>query len=164
MKQLLTYILAFLITITTQGCFETLQDSSRYVKADPWSEPVWGLPAEGLQCCLTPDKRIWQQNEIPTFKFDLLNNGKSTFAFWPANKHQICSFHVDNKWYNWPRPTMIESQTWPLTPGASYKGVTIELNKTYGAPLKLGKHIIRIAVNLEGLQAISNPVGIEIKN
>ena len=68
----------------------------------------------------------------------------------------------DGKWHRWPSPIMIDSQLWPLAPGARYSGVTIELDKRFKIELTPGRHIVRIAFSLEGVRVVSNPVGIKI--
>jgi hypothetical protein len=158
------YILVVLSMISLlAGCFESFETQQDQINADPWADPVWGLPVEGLQCRLSANNRIWKTTDIPIFKIDLQNNGKRTFAFLPANKHQFCQIQVDGKWYRWAGSEMIDSQVWPLTPGAGYKGVTLELSKGYGITLKPGRHIIRAAFTLEDVKVVSNPVGIEIR-
>ncbi len=156
-------IIAFSLILFVPGCFEPLETKQGLINADPWADPIWGSPVEGLQCRLTSDRRTWKATDTPTFKFDLQNNGKRTFAFWPANKHQFCRIQVNGKWHRWSGGEMIDSQVWPLAPGAAYKGVTLELHKGYGIILKPGRHIIRAAFTLEDIKVASNPVGIEIR-
>jgi hypothetical protein len=95
-------------------------------------------------------------------QFDLRNGGKRTFAFWPAQKMQLCEIEFDGKWRRWPDAVMIDSQVWPLVPGAQYNAVTIELDRRFGIKLTPGRHIVRIAFTLEGIRVVSNPVGIKI--
>jgi len=149
---LLTLLPALLIA---QGCQAPLAKSA-------WSGPTWGEAVEGLQCRLRAEKRIWNLTETPTFKFDIRNQGKRTFTFWPAHKLELCQIEFDGKWHRWPSPIMIDSQLWPLVPGARYSGVTIELDKRFKIELTPGRHVVRIAFSLEGVRVVSNPVGIKI--
>ncbi|MHA1571611.1 MAG: hypothetical protein ACTSWM_07295 [Alphaproteobacteria bacterium] len=141
-----------------QGCRGPLQGAGRAA----WGEPTWGPPAEGLQCRLRADCRIWQPGETPAFTFDLRNTGKRTFAFWPAQKLQLVEIEFDGKWHRWPRPVMIDSHVWPLAPGAQYNAVNINLDKRFGINSTPGKHVVRIAFSLEGVRVVSNPVGIKV--
>ena len=127
-----------------------------------WQEPSWGEAAEGLQCRLRPDKRIWQVGERPSFKMDIRNRGKRIFALFPSHQLQVCRIQFDGKWHQWPEPVMINSIVWPLTPGAQFAGIDITLQEQFKLNLTPGKHIIRIAFSLEGIEVVSNPVGIEI--
>jgi len=142
-----------------QGCNSLPMAADRRAA---WGEPIWGPAAEGLQCRLWPDRRRWQTGETPSFKFDLRNRGKRTFAFWPAQKHQLARIEFDGRWYRWPEPVRIDSQVWPLPPGRRYEGVSLSLHKAFGIRPGPGKHIVRIAFVLEGVLVVSNPVGIEI--
>ena len=131
-------------------------------RVNTWGEPTWGPASEGLQCRLARDRRKWGAGETPTFKFDLRNRGERTFAFWPAHKLELVQIEFDGKWHRWPEPVKIDSNVWPLPPGERYSGVTIELHERFNIDTTAGKHIIRIAFNLEGVRVISNPVGIQI--
>lgn len=150
------------LPLALQGCIGPFALEEGLFGPDPWGKPVWGETTEGLRCRLAVYKRTWKTNETPTFTFDLQNNGKRTFAFWPEQKHQLCRIQVDGKWHRWSPAEMIDSQVWSIPPGAYYKGVIIELGKEYDIKLGPGRHIVRIALILEDVQVISNPVGIEI--
>jgi predicted small lipoprotein YifL len=127
-----------------------------------WREPGWGEEAEGLQSRLHPDKRTWQWGENPSFKLDIRNRGSRIFAIFPSHQLQLCRIQFDGKWHQWPEPIMIDSMVWPLAPGAQFADIGITLQEQFKINLTPGKHIIRIAFSLEGIEVISNPVGIEI--
>jgi hypothetical protein len=148
------------LLLAAQGCTATAPRQTGERLA--WGEPSWGPPAEGLQCRLRADRRDWLISETPVLQFDLRNDGKRTFAFWPAQKTQLCEIEFDGKWRRWPDAVMIDSQVWPLAPGAQYNAVTIELDKRFGIKLAPGRHILRIAFTLEGVRVVSNSVGIKI--
>ena len=148
------------LLVAAQGC--TAPGTSQTTEHLAWGEPSWGPSAEGLQCRLRADRRDWLISETPVLQFDLRNDGKRTFAFWPAQKMQLCEIEFDGKWRRWPDTVMIDSQVWPLAPGAQYNAVTIELDKRFGIKLAPGRHILRIAFTLEGVRVVSNPVGIKI--
>ncbi len=143
-----------------QGCVTPL--TGRAAGERPWGEPTWGKAVEGLQCRLRPDRRAWKITETPSFTFDLRNRGKRTFAFWPDQKLEMIEIEFDGKWHRWPETVMIDSQVWPLPPGAEYNAVTISLDKRFKIAVAPGKHIVRLALPLEGLRVVSNPVGIVI--
>jgi len=145
--------LAILLTLLPvgQGC-KTPGSASKPLALN---DQTWGRAVEGLQCRLRATRASWQSTETPTFLFDLRNSGKRTFAFWPAHKLQFCEVEIDGKWRRWPDAVMLNSAAWPLTPGAQYNAVTLDLEKP-------GKHIIRIAFELEGVRVVSNPVRIKI--
>ncbi len=157
-RAILTASLAALLA----GCAEELTSEQLALDADPWSEPVWGPPAEGLRCRLSAARRKWAADETPVLRCDLQNSGRRTFAFWPAHKHQLCRIEVDAVWHRWQHPEKIESQIWPLPPGSGYRGITIQPDKGYGIDLKPGRHVIRVAFTLEDVRVTSNPFGIEI--
>ena len=75
------------LLLAAQGCTATgpRQTAERLA----WGEPSWGPSAEGLQCRLRADRRDWLISETPVLQFDLRNDGKRTFAFWPAHKTQL---------------------------------------------------------------------------
>jgi len=148
------------LLLAAQGCTATgpRQTAERLARG----EPIWGPSVEGLQCRLRPERRDWLISETPVLQFDLRNDGKRTFAFWPAQKMQLCEIEFDGKWRRWPDAVMIDSQAWPLAPGAQYNAVTIELDKRFGIRPTPGRHILRIAFTLEGVRVVSNPVGIKI--
>ena len=153
---------ALLAILLVQGCKGPMANWPTPSRSQAWAEPTWGRLAEGLQCRLRPDRRTWRAGETPSFKIDIRNRGKRTFALWPAHKLQSCEIEFDGEWHYWPSPVIIDSQVWPLAPGAQYNGLTIELDKRFKIEFEPGKHIVRIAFSPEGVRVISNPVGIEI--
>ena len=149
---------ALALLLAGQGCKTSLEDSR-----SAWGEARWGPEAEGLQCRLRAERRTWRLDETPAFSFDLRNDGKRTFAFWPGHKLEFAEIEFDGRWHRWPRDVMTDSHVWPLAPGSQYKAVTIELDKHFKIDMKPGRHIVRIAYSLEGVRVVSNPVGIEIR-
>ena len=127
-----------------------------------WSEPTWGEQAEGLQCRLRPNRRVWQSRERPGFKLDIRNRGKRIFAFLPFHQLQLCRIQFDGRWYQWPSPFMIDSPVWPLSPGAQFDNIAITLHEQLKIKLSPGKHVVRVGFALEGIEVVSNPTGIEI--
>jgi hypothetical protein len=127
-----------------------------------WSEPVWSEAVEGLQCRLRPDRRTWRMGERPSFKVDIRNQGKRIFAFLPFHQLQLCRIQFDDKRYQWPSPFMIDSPVWPLAPGSQFNDIAITLHERFKINLSPGRHIVRAVFSLEGIEVVSNPVGIEI--
>ncbi len=125
-------------------------------------EPNWGEAVQGLQCRFRADKQVWQSDEIPAFKLDIRNHGQRMFAFPPSHMQQICKIQFDGKWYHWPSPVMIDSSVWPLAPGLQFDDIPIMLHKEFGIKITPGRHIVRIAFALEGVEIVSNPVGIKV--
>lgn len=155
----MTLLLAF---VTGQGCKTPLGELIASQDSYAWSEPTWGEAAEGLQCRLRPDKRIWQTGETPTFKIDVKNHGQRMFAFPQSHIQQICRIQFDGKWYRWPSPVMIDSAVWPLASGVQFDDIPITLHEQFGISITPGRHVVRVALVLEGVQVVSNPVGIKI--
>ena len=121
-----------------------------------------GPASEGLQCCLRPDENVWQASERPTFKVDIRNGGKRIFAF-PASQHlQLCRIFLDGRWYRWSGPAATEGQLRPLAPGWEFGDIPIILDEHFGIALGTGKHLVRVAFSLEGIEVVSNPVHISV--
>ena len=153
--------LALAILLAGHGCKTSPTKPASLSAA--WGKPTWGPISEGLQCRLRAERRTWRLNETPAFNFDLRNNGKRTFTFWPAHKLELVEIEFDGKWHRWPRDVKTESHVWPLAPGSQFNAVSIELDGRFNIDMKPGKHIVRIAYPLEGVRVVSNPVGIEIR-
>jgi hypothetical protein len=151
----------FLVSIIAQGCNAPWLEP-RFHDRQAWAEPAWGEVAEGLRCRLRPDKRVWQQGEALSFKVDMRNQGGRMFAFAPSHIQQICRIQFDGRWYHWPNPAMIDGSVWPLAPGVQFDDILISLDKQFGVKIAPGRHIIRVAFALEGVEVVSNPVGIKI--
>jgi hypothetical protein len=157
-------IILLSVFLAGQGC-RTPSPSARPVVLQTdtaWLEPTWGEAAEGLQCRLRPDRRTWRIGERPSFKADIRNRGKRIFAFLPFHQLQLCRVQFDDKWYQWPSPFMIDSPVWPLAPGAQFNDIAITLHERFKINLVPGRHIVRVVFPLEGIEVVSNPVGIEI--
>ncbi len=155
-------ITALVVFITGQGCKTPWAELITSQDSYAWAEPTWGEADEGLQCRLRPDKRVWQTGETPTFKIDMRNQGQRMFAFPPSHIQQICRIQFDGRWYYWPNPVMIDGSVWPLAPGIKFDDIPIALDVQFGINITPGRHIIRVALALEGVQVVSNPVGIKI--
>jgi len=156
-------ITALLVFIAGQGCKTPSAQLIASQDSYAWAEPTWGEADEGLQCRLRPDKRVWQTGETPTFKIDIKNRGRRMFAFPPSHIQQICRIQFDGKWYNWPGPVMIDSAVWPLAFGVQFDDIPIALHERFGIKITPGRHVVRVALVLEGVQVVSNPVGIKIR-
>jgi hypothetical protein len=148
--------------LTGQGC-RTPSVKPIVPQPDPaWGEPTWGEAAESLQCRLRPDKRTWQAGERPSFKVDIRNQGRRTFTFLPFHQLELCRIQFDDKWHQWPSPFMIDSPVWALAPGTQFNDISITLHERFKINLAPGRHIVRVAFSFEGIEVVSNPVGIEI--
>lgn len=154
-------IILLSVFLTGQGC-KTPSAKPVVLQRDAWREPSWGEAAEGLQCRLRPDKRIWRAGERPSFKADIRNRGRRIFAFLPSHQLELCRIQFDDKWYQWPSPFMIDSPVWPLGTGAQFNDIAITLHERFKINLTPRKHIVRVVFSLEGIEVVSNPVGIEI--
>ena len=84
------------------------------------------------------------------------------FAFPPSHIQQICRIQFDGKWYHWPSPVMIDGSVWPLASGVQFDDIPIVMHERFGIKITPGRHVVRVALALEGVQVISNPVGIKI--
>jgi len=155
-------ITALLLFIAGQGCKTPWAEMIASGDSYAWAEPTWGEADQGLQCRLRPDKRIWQTGETPTFKIDLKNHGRRMFAFPSSHVQQICKIQFDGKWYHWPNAVTIDGSIWPLAAGVQFGDIPIVLDKRFGIKITPGRHIVRIASVLEGVQIVSNPVGIKV--
>lgn len=155
-------ITALVVFITGQGCKTPWAELITSRDSYAWAEPTWGEADEGLQCRLRPDKRVWQAGETPTFKMDIRNQGQRMFAFPPSHIQQICRIQFDGRWYYWPVPVMIDSAVWPLASAVQFDDIPIALDVQFGIKITAGRHVVRVALALEGVQVVSNPVGIKI--
>jgi hypothetical protein len=150
------------LVVLCQGCDGPLRLPVAPSPASAWGEPAWGAAVEGLQCRLRPDKRIWQTDEVPTFKLDIRNRGERIFAFLPFQQAHLCKIQFDGTWHQGPEPPMAAGAVWPLAPGLDFHGLPVRLDDRFGLKRRPGRHIVRVSLSLEGIEVISNPVGIEI--
>lgn len=155
-------IITLLAFVISQGCKTPSKKPVVLPTETRWYEPTWGEAAEGLQCRLRPDRRIWQMGERPSFKADIRNRGKRIFALLPSHQLELCRIQFDDKRYQWPNPFMIDSSVWPLSPGAQFNDIAITLHEQFKINLTPGRHIVRVAFSFEGIEVVSNPIGIEI--
>ncbi|HUU21522.1 MAG TPA: hypothetical protein VM389_03215, partial [Phycisphaerae bacterium] len=141
---------------------------------EEWS---WGKAAEGVQCRLRADKRVWEAGQSPTFKADFWNRGKRELQFILAPA--LWEIEWDGLWY---RATVAHSgrvKVFPLGPGHQRTDIPVPLEERWGwrskpkrEPLVFepGKHRIRVAFTVHAaneqpgrpVRAVSNPVEIEI--
>jgi len=155
-------ITVLLLFIAGQGCKTPWAEVFASRDSYAWAEPTWGEADEGLQCRLRPDKRLWQTGETPTFKIDIKNHGQRMFAFPQSHIQQICKIQFDGKWYHWPGPVMIDGALWPLAPDVQFDDISVALHERFGIKITSGRHVVRVALALEGVQVVSNPVGIRV--
>jgi RNA polymerase sigma factor (sigma-70 family) len=80
--------------------------------------PEWGEAVQGLRIRLRPDKVEWGAGEAPTFRLDVSNKGKESFAFSPIQ--QSCILEIDGKRYRNIR--QIDCPITPVEPGAEIAG------------------------------------------
>lgn len=150
------------VALSGIGCARHAARPVKSPEVAAWAEPVWGPATQGLQCRLRPVRRVWHAPEAPEFKIDLRNQGKRIFAFASSEQVPLHAIGVDGRWYACPRPMRAEGPVWPLAPGVEFAGLPVVLPSDTGLPLAAGRHTIQIAFSFEGLEVISNPVGIEI--
>jgi len=141
-----------------------LGPAPRPAKSDnaAWGKPSWGPEAEGLQCRLRPTKRLWHPGQAPAFKVDLRNRGKRIFAFAASASLPLHRVVVDGRDY--PAPTLppAEGRMAPLAAGVEFTNLPISLPRKVHASLATGRHTIRTVFSFEGVEVVSNRVGIEV--
>lgn len=141
-------------------------------------QEAWGEAAEGLQCRLGVDKRVWPFDDGIELTLDFRNVGNTDISC--PNFAQLCEVESDGQWYTWTGPTIAEMFTVMLKPNQeALDSLKITLPASWvssdsGVPLSLmpGKHTIRVKVQplQRGVRksdpvpspVISNPVAIEI--
>ena len=144
------------------GCARQTAAPVRQAERAAWAEPVWGPATEGLQCRLRPAKRLWRSGETPVFKADLRNHGKRTFAFVNSERVPLSGISVDDRWYPYPTSGAVQGRVWPLAPDVEFTNLPVSLPTDMQLSLAPGPHIIRVAFSFEGVEVVSNVVGIEI--
>jgi hypothetical protein len=105
---------------------------------------------------------VWRSGETPVFKADLRNQGKRTFAFLNSERVPLSRISVDDRWYPYPASGAVQGPVWPLAPGVEFTNLPVSLPTDMQRSLTPGPHIIRVAFSFEGVEAVSNLVGIEI--
>lgn len=154
----------FLVGVVLAGCSREARLPGRRVSANRVvrSAPDWGAPAEGLQCRLRPTKRLWLAGEVLTFKLDLRNQGKRLFAFDVHEPIYPDRVAVDGRWYHRRQDRTNEAKIRPLGPGAELTDLTLAIPREMALPLGPGRHTIQVALDLEDITVVSEPVRIEI--
>jgi hypothetical protein len=125
-------------------------------------KPTWGPEAEGLQCRLRATKRLWRPTEAPTFKLELRNRGERMFAVATVDSNPSYRVIVDGRQYRVSLPPATETRIKPLAPGTEFSNLIISLPREVHTSLAPGPHTVQIAFVFEGVEVVSNPVGIEI--
>jgi len=148
--------------VLCSGCALRTATSTGRAESPAWTAPTWGPEAEGLQCRLRPVKRIWRTGEPPAFKVDLRNHGTRIFAFTRSADVPLHEFSVDGRWYRWPTPPATACRVWPLAPTVEFPDLPVTLPRRICGPLLPGRHTIQVAFLLEGVEVVSDPVGIEV--
>jgi len=144
------------------GCASHTVIAARQAESLAWAAPTWGPDAEGLQCRLRPVKRTWPAGELPAFNLDLRNQGTRIFAFVRSPDVPLHEFSVDGRWYRCPNHAPTACRVWPLAPKVEFPDLPVSLPQAICGPLPAGRHTIQVAFALEGVDVISNPVGIEV--
>jgi hypothetical protein len=156
-------LLALLIGIgLCLGCSRQAERTAKRTDRLVWTAPDWGPQTDGVQCRLRPTKRLWQRGETPTFKLDLHNRGKRQFAFDVCEPIRPDRVAVDGRWHHRRRDEMRQAKVRLLGPGVEFIDLKLSLPAAMALPLGPGRHTIQIALDLEDLTVLSNPVGIEI--
>ncbi|HNS22174.1 MAG TPA: hypothetical protein PKH24_16840 [Sedimentisphaerales bacterium] len=125
-------------------------------------EPTWGQPAEGLQCRLRSDKRIYPAGENPTFRIDLRNQGGRIFAFRSTDQAPLSQYSIDSRWRRWPAHPPQDGKVRPLGPGVEIADMPATLPQDARSLLTPGLHVIQLAFSFEGVEVVSNPIEIEV--
>jgi len=94
---------------------------------------------------------------------DLRNRGKRIFAFLSTDPIPVHEFSVDGRRYRLMSPSVVQGgHVQPLAPGVEFSNLPANLpGQVHLAP---GRHTVYISFQLEGIEVVSNPVGIEILN
>ncbi len=155
-------LVAGLLAMLCLSCHSHTVLSAGRAGGSAWAAPTWGPDAEGLQCRLRPVKQTWQTDESPAFKVDLQNHGMRIFAFTRSPDVPLHEFSVDGRWYRCPAPAPAPCRVWPLAPKVEFPDLPVTLPQAVCGPLPPGRHTIQVAFVLEGIEVVSNPVGIEV--
>lgn len=83
-------------------------------------KPEWGEALEGVQIRLRPAKVEWAAGEAPEFELDLRNLGKKSFA--QVRVALFCHIELDDKWYVYRRPWVLDGAIARIQPGAQVDG------------------------------------------
>lgn len=151
-----------LLLICCLGCARHILTPAKERQTTASARPAWGPQVEGLQCRLRPVRRIWCVGETPTLKVDLRNDGPRIFAFVHSSDAPLYGLCVDGYWHRRLKPTATQGRVWPLAPGVEFTDLSVSLPEAGPAPLTHGRHTIQIAFTFEGVEVVSNPIGVEI--
>jgi len=111
---------------------------------------------------LRPVKRLWSIDANPVFKLDLRNEGRRLFAFDISEPVQADRISLDGRWYRWPASQATAAKVRPFAPGTELADLNLILPRTSWLNLTPGYHDIAVAFVFEGVEVVSNRVGIEI--
>jgi len=154
--------LSILVLVAWSGCARQTAGPAKRPGRVQWTAPTWGPPTEGLQCRLRPTKRLWHPQETPTFKVDIRNLGRRTFAFAPSDPIPLHSVSLNGRKYPCPPRQARAARLQPLKPDMEFLDLPLRLPGEARLPLTPGRHVIQIALSFEGLEIASSPVGIEV--
>lgn len=144
------------------GCHRSAKTPTRQSTPHVRVAPTWGPEIGGLQCRLRPTKRLWSIDASPAFKLDLRNRGKRLFAFDTAEPVRADRVWLDGRWYRWPHGQSAAAKVRPFAPDTELTDLALILPRAPWLPLTPGFHDIAVAFVFEGVEVISNRVGIEI--
>ncbi len=157
-----TFLLASILALLlVSGCRRSSLAPSRRAPRIVRLVPSWGPETEGLQLRLRPTRRVWSADETITFKLDIRNQGKRLFAFNAAEPIEPDRLSVDDRWRRWPEARTAAKMR-PLGPGAELADLTLALSPLTSVSPAPGRHSLRVALILEGVEAVSNEVAVEI--
>ena len=164
MRSVGNVILVLLVLLVTlgSGCRRSADAPARQRVRLVRAAPTWGPEAEGVQCRLRSVKRLWTADESITFKLDLRNQGRRLFAFNAAQPIRTDRILWDGRWYRVPRPDTAPAKVRPLAPGSELTDLTLIVPRMARLPLTPGYHEVAVAFIFEGIEVVSNSVGIEI--
>ena len=151
-----------LAVVLSLGCGRRSQAPARPTTRLARTTSTWGPETEGLQIRLRPTRRIWTQGETITFRLDIHNQGKRLFAFDAREPIHADRIDLDGRWHRLARPERTAAQVRSLAPGVELTDLAMAVPVTHGLPLGPGRHHLRVALLLEGVEVVSNPVAMEI--
>jgi len=156
-------IVVVLVIVTAgAGCSRHAPAARKHMQSLLPAELTWGEAAEGLQCRLRPTKSVYPTGENPTFNIALRNQGKRIFAFQSGGQAPIHRFSVDGRWRRRPGSPPKDGKILALGPGVEVPDMLVTLPEDAHPLLTPGRHVVRVAFSLEGIEVVSNPVEIEM--
>ena len=154
--------LSILVLAAWSGCARQTTGPARQPDRRGWIAPTWGPSTEGLQCRLRPTKRLWHPPETPTFRVDIRNRGRRTFAFDPSERVPLHAVSLDGRQYPCPSRPARATRLQPLGPDAEFPDLPLRLPEEARLPFTPGRHVIHVTLSFEDLEVVSNPVDIEV--